>query len=296
MSEACIARDLDVTRMYGETGIAYCLDRDLDSWRLYMTGWLAQAELISCEWARAQEHAREVLGSSRSSSVARINALLVISRLRARRGDPGVEEMLTEARTRAYGTAERQRIVPVAAATAECLWLAGGGPVPPEVIAAVPMYDPRSPARDELELWLALIGIPGVDLPGDSPSPYERAVMTYISPDADAVADAGRTLSDLGAVAALRRLQGRMRELGGSVVRGPRAGTRAHPAGLTGREQQVLELVAAGRTNAQIAAELVISARTVEHHVSSVLRKLGVQSRAEAAQVSPGPVRVRFAK
>lgn len=284
MSEACIVRDLEVTRHFGELGIAYCTEHDLDSWRLYMLGWLAQGELIGCEWSRAQEHAREVLSSSRSSSVARINALLVISRLRARRGDPGAHEPLAEAHTRALATRERQRLVPMAAARAEALWLSGAAGVPDDLLDAVSMYAVGHPARAELELWLALLGEPGVRASGESSSPYESAVAACLTTDVEKLAAAAATLADLGAVAALRRVQHRMRDLGASVVRGPRSAARAHPAGLTSREQQVLDLVTAGRTNAEIATELVLSPRTVDHHVSAVLRKLGVSTRAEAAR------------
>ena len=52
--------------------------------------------------------------------------------------------------------------------------------------------------------------------------------------------------------------------------------------GLTGRELEVLRLVAAGRTNKAIAAELVLSERTVERHVSNIFTKLGLSSRAAA--------------
>lgn len=59
--------------------------------------------------------------------------------------------------------------------------------------------------------------------------------------------------------------------------------TRAHPAGLTDRQADVLVLLAAGLTNAEIAAQLVLSVRTVDHHVSAILTKLGVSTRREAA-------------
>jgi DNA-binding CsgD family transcriptional regulator/tetratricopeptide (TPR) repeat protein len=55
------------------------------------------------------------------------------------------------------------------------------------------------------------------------------------------------------------------------------------PYGLTGRELAVLRLVAAGRTNAQIGAELYISPKTASVHVTSIFRKLGVSSRVQAA-------------
>jgi DNA-binding CsgD family transcriptional regulator len=68
-----------------------------------------------------------------------------------------------------------------------------------------------------------------------------------------------------------------------SVPAGPRSATRADPAGLTRREREVLGLICAGQTNAEIAAALFISAKTVDHHVSAVLAKLGVPNRGAAA-------------
>jgi DNA-binding CsgD family transcriptional regulator/tetratricopeptide (TPR) repeat protein len=61
------------------------------------------------------------------------------------------------------------------------------------------------------------------------------------------------------------------------------AGPAPHPLGLTAREFEVLRLVAAGRSNPEIAAELFISAKTASVHVSNILAKLGVSSRGEAA-------------
>jgi len=73
----------------------------------------------------------------------------------------------------------------------------------------------------------------------------------------------------------------------------PEASAAAMPAaearaayGLTGRELTVLRLLAAGHTNAQIGAELYISPKTAGVHVSSILRKLGVSGRVQAAAVA----------
>ena len=79
----------------------------------------------------------------------------------------------------------------------------------------------------------------------------------------------------------------RLRDLGArDVPRGPRASTRANPAGLTARELEVSSLLAEGLTNAEIADRLIVSAKTVDHHVSSVLTKLGVTSRRQVAQAA----------
>ena len=58
----------------------------------------------------------------------------------------------------------------------------------------------------------------------------------------------------------------------------------AYPAGLTTREVEVLRLVAAGLTDAQVAEHLVISVRTVNKHLTSIYNKLGVSSRAAATR------------
>ena len=67
------------------------------------------------------------------------------------------------------------------------------------------------------------------------------------------------------------------------VPRGPTRATAANPAGLTARQVEVLGLLGEGLTDAEIAARLSLSTRTVGHHVSALLAKLGVSSRRQAA-------------
>jgi DNA-binding NarL/FixJ family response regulator len=93
-----------------------------------------------------------------------------------------------------------------------------------------------------------------------------------------------RIFTDLGASAAARITRQQMRRRGiRSIPAGPRTATRAHPLGLTRREREVLDLICAGHTNAEIAGQLFISAKTVDHHVSAVLTKLDAPTRNAAA-------------
>jgi DNA-binding NarL/FixJ family response regulator len=95
----------------------------------------------------------------------------------------------------------------------------------------------------------------------------------------------------LGAAPAAANVRHLLRQRGLAVpaTRGPRASTAAHPAGLTAREAEVLEVLREGLTNSEIAQRLYLSPRTVDHHVSSILAKLGVTTRAEAVERAPAP-------
>jgi DNA-binding NarL/FixJ family response regulator len=81
-----------------------------------------------------------------------------------------------------------------------------------------------------------------------------------------------------GATALADQAAALVRDLGGPARTGPKA-----IGLLTKREREVLALLGEGISNAEIAARLFISTKTAEHHVSNVLAKLHLRSRAEAA-------------
>jgi DNA-binding CsgD family transcriptional regulator len=115
--------------------------------------------------------------------------------------------------------------------------------------------------------------------------PYEAAWALADSGDESALRDALAEFTRLGAAPATAMMSQRLRELGArGIPRGPRPATCANPAHLTRRQAEILELVAEGRCTAEIAARLYLSPRTVAHHISAILAKLGVHSRAEAVQ------------
>jgi DNA-binding CsgD family transcriptional regulator len=113
--------------------------------------------------------------------------------------------------------------------------------------------------------------------------PYAEALALAGAGDEESLLTALALFDRLGATATAAVVRHRLRAAGAAhVPRGPRPATRRHPAGLTSRQAEILDLVADGLTNAQIAERLVLSGKTVEHHVAAVLSRLGVATRGEA--------------
>jgi DNA-binding NarL/FixJ family response regulator len=115
--------------------------------------------------------------------------------------------------------------------------------------------------------------------------PYEQA-MALMDGDQAAQLAALEIFERLGARPIAAKLKQRMRAQGATVPRGPRPTTRENLFGLTTREMEVLACLARGLRNQAIAKQLSLSVRTVEHHIASILQKMGVQTRAEAVALS----------
>jgi DNA-binding CsgD family transcriptional regulator len=237
-------------------------------------------------------------------------ALVVTGLLRARRGMPGAQPMLAEAMTIANRLAETQRIAPAAAACIEAAWLRGEAtPVAGQVASSYDAIYRDGHAVDvaTLAYWLRVAGhdvaIPDTTHPyallahGDwraaadawaqAGCHYEQALALSHSPTAADVLTALSILDDIGAAPLTRIVRTRLRDLGvARIPRGPAPSTRDNPAGLTDRQLQVLRLLAAGQTNAEIAAALVLSVRTVDTHVAAILAKLEAPDRRDAARLA----------
>jgi DNA-binding CsgD family transcriptional regulator len=295
---------------YVEAGLAYCGEHDLERDQKYLQSDQARAALERARWAEAAKAATLVLHDPGPSIVPRLRVLAVLALVHARCGEAGSWELLDRAAALAERQGQLHALAPVAAAQAEMAWLEGRLEA---VVAATDVALELAVRQEawrevgELARWRWRAGardnFPGVHGPdaatlgGDwqrasrlwakLDCPYEAALALADGDDDDALVRALAELQRLGARPAAAIVIQRLRERGvRRMPRGPNAASRQNPANLTGRELEVLVLLAEGLRNAEIAARLVVSPRTVEHQVSAVLRKLGAHTRGEAAAIA----------
>lgn len=288
-------------------GIAWCDQRDLDSWTRYMAAYRSEVSLWQGDWTDAQARAETVLLIPDLPPLSRIIALVVLGRLHARHGNPAAQALLDEALELALPTRELNRIGWVAAARAEWAWLRGdAAAIRAEVKPGWTLdveADVGSWIFGELGWWLHKVGALdaaprfcarpyALQIDGKwrqaatawaaRRCPYERA-RALAEGDEPAQREALASFEQLGARIDAGRVRKTLQATGArGVPRGRRASTRAHPSGLTPREAEVLHLLCEGLSNAEIAARLHRSVRTVDHHLAAILAKLGVTSRTEA--------------
>ena len=310
-TSAARAREFDRARRYFAEGIAYCEKRDLYAWVRYMTASRAETLLAQGEWDAAAEAAELISQDIKIASVARIPALVVLGRVRLRRGDPGVSKTLDEAAELAFASGEAQRIGPVVAARAEAAWVEGTlADSLDEITRGYQMSCKISDSwmQGELAFWLWRAGrlketpeqiAPpwALQMAGDWQGaaaawealncPYERAMALAECKNDSAVRTALQIFEGLGALPMAGITRRKLRERGvRNIPRGSHERTKQNPHQLTRRQLQVLALLAEGCRNAEIAGRLFVTEKTVDHHVSAVLEKLQVRSRGEAAAVA----------
>jgi DNA-binding CsgD family transcriptional regulator/tetratricopeptide (TPR) repeat protein len=287
--------------------IAYCDEHDIGTYGTCLRGERTGTLEKQGQWDESASLSVELLTGTGASPVNRINPLVSLGKIRARRGEAAAREHLDEAMAAADGTGEPPWIISARLASAEAYWLQGQpdpaareAELADDVCAQGDAWD-----RGAITAWLRRTGSrrpPPNDLAGPYRRlaegnweeaaelwlglgcPYEAALALHDSDQEAALRRALKIFTGLGAPAAAQLTRHKMRRLGiRSIPAGPRTATRAHPLGLTRREREVLELICAGHTNAEIAAKLFISPKTVDHHVSSVLAKLDAPTREVAA-------------
>jgi DNA-binding CsgD family transcriptional regulator len=289
-----------------DKGIAYCEERDLDAYAGYMLSWKARLNFETGLWTAAYHIADNLVKNENQSHAVKIAALAVVAKIKIRRGERDAVPLLLEARAMAFETMELQRIIPVMIGLLEYEWITGKTFIEEESInRTISMINAMDGIlyNNEFAFWLlkarnqqlSLSGAyEGFDLGNakkvqcaaalwkKAGSPYMEALALFEGNEDDK-RKAVTIVHELGATAVYEKMKLEMRISGiKSIPRGVRKTTQSNPAFLTGRELDVLQLLKENLQNKEIAAQLFISAKTVDHHISSILFKLDVKSRTKA--------------
>jgi len=311
-SMSCVHRQFERLQRVCDEGIAFARSRDMDrSEALLRTrrafGWIEQGDWPAARRALQQVRAMPELPPLQDAQSRHLLALLDL-----REGAAGGAD-----RAEPLDGGQRMAVdpwyAPQALVWAEAAWLQADAAAVQRVVQTALPQALQGGERwrvGQLLCWQRRAGGDPSPLPAGLPEPcalelagdalaaaaawaargcrYQQALALAAGPQA-AQQQALQLLDDLGAHAVARAVRSRLRAHGvRELPRGPNQQTRADPRGLTAREREVLALLAQGFSNREIAARLHRSERTVEHHVSALLAKLGVATRTEAAGLACG--------
>jgi DNA-binding CsgD family transcriptional regulator len=297
-------------------GIAFARAHDMDGHALGLVGALVQVRLMQGRLDEAQALTREALQGELASTPATHITVATVAATVAMLQDPAADSAALQTHwAAALASQEPDRIVPLALGLAEAAWLRGDDERCAAVVrealqacAELTLWD-----RGELACWMqraghdaravsdAAVAEPcGLELGGDLAAaaqawqalgmPRHQAYALLLQDPRqhpDALAQAISLFDRIGAAACADHARRRARKLASVGIKGiktgPRAAARANRFGLTPRELQIAEQLAAGRSNQEIAQALSRSERTVENHVATVLAKLGAKKRGDVA-------------
>ena len=298
-------------------GIAFDTAHDLDAWTHYLVGRQALLRMEQGRLREAETIARGVMGLERQTLLMKLPALTVLGTAHARLGEDDAAELLARALKDALATGEPQYVTPVRFGLIEAAWLAEDSEAFRAELAEMAgmdlaKFDPWE--IGDFASWWERAGIDqAFPLTGATPAaprkaelrgeyaaaaeewlrlglPYKAALSLMLDPaggDGGNLARSVTLLEELEAKPAAGIARRWAKVLGfdalmPKVRRGPYSASRGHPLGLTQREIEVLDLIAQGYGNQEIARRLFRSPRTVEHHVSSLLAKLNASGRMDA--------------
>jgi len=304
-------RDHDALERCIADGVRYCTDHDLPAHAYSLQAHSAMLMMVRGDLEGSEALLRDLVASVPDAGQLARLTLPTLGRVLARRGSPEAEQVLDRAWEIALRGDALLSLAPAGLARIEWAWLTG------DVARAQPQIDVLLDrtvvaggfrCRGELLRYLDRAGVPGEPFTGCPEEwaagmrgdwraaadawerigdPYERALELADSGEPAPMLDALGVLEGIGASAAARVVRRGLRDLGVTRIPRPRrADAPAGPSGLTARQLDVLALLTEGLTNAEIADRLVVSTRTVDHHVSAILTRLGAPTRRDAARMA----------
>jgi len=300
-------RNLSEADKYFSLGVDCANEKDINVASLCIAGELAQIKLHLGKWDETIEICRSV--SLNAPVLDKLLPVTIIGLIKARKNEPGAFQYLDEADELVESTGEVLKIVKLQASRAEVFWLKNK--LQENINELIGWYNKIKKGNNpwaigEIAYWLwkggglsefpKLIAEPyklqilgkwhqAAKIWEELNCPYEQA-LALSEGNEEAMKSAIKIFDDLGASAASQLIKQKMRTSGiKNIPKGPRQSTKGNPAGLTGRQMEILNLLAEGLSNSQIANRLYISPRTVENHISSIFSKLNIHSRVEAASL-----------
>ena len=298
-------RHEEAEQIYNEA-LAYCDVHDIGTSADLLLGVRAGVFEKLGRWDECLSIAHAMLDDQSLSPSGRLAPLTYQAKVMARRGQDGYWPYLDEALRYATGLEEPSGCSLCTWHAVEAYWLEGRTDAAVEELDRIRYaFGGVTPVqRGWLALWTRRLtgivdpidlepfasqlsgnGARAVELWDRLGYRYEAALALLDTKEEANLRESLSRLVDLGAEATARLVRRTMRDLGiRGIPAGARTATKAHPRGLTAREQQILQLLSEGQSNEEISATLFISVRTVEHHVSAILGKLGVSTRQGAAK------------
>lgn len=292
---------------YTTEGLEFGEDRDLDLHLNCLRGNHIDLMQRRGQWDDAVEIGERELLKPTLSAFNRSGPCLTLALIHGRRGNWAVADALLAEAEDAGQMMHAVNRLEIALAAVELHWLRGADAQARQLaVDAGTLCTPPAELAGPLAVWLRRLGVDAPDPVATGPhrrqlvehwsavagmwreigAPYEQALALYDSGEEEPMREAIAILDSLGATATINVVRAEMRRRGfRAIPRGSRSTTRADELGLTARQREVLELLVEGLTNADISTKLVLSERTVDHHVGAILAKLGVESRRDVARV-----------
>jgi DNA-binding CsgD family transcriptional regulator/tetratricopeptide (TPR) repeat protein len=286
-------------------GVAFDRDHDLDSWTYYLMGLHAQLSAERGHFLQAKLLAEEALAVSSQTPVMRWPPSLALGLVKSRTGAADAIKTLEDCLAITLTVGEAQLIMPTCRALAEAYWLRGEMDQARRVVREglthrVQADDPWLSGQLmvwafrlnlEIEISSPIAAIYQLEIDGDAEvaareweslgAPFEQAVCLMRCGDSG-LRQAAELFTKQGAHQGLSLIRTLCRKNGvQGIKRGQYSAAKNNRLGLTAREHQIYMLLVAGLSNAEISSQLNRSVRTIEHHASQVLAKVGVKSRGE---------------